>query len=337
FAECHGPNMKLSFPSKLADYTATGLPILIWAPPYSSAVRWARENEGAAEVVDNQNPAALEKAVKRLTGNGDHQTRLGKTALDMGRAYFSHDAACAAFRELVGSARPDKLHLGCGLNTAKDWINLDGSLNAWMAKRPFLRKALRGLHLIPSGLADVPWSPDIFIWNVRRPLPFQENSMSAIYASHLLEHLYFDESERLLKECFRLLRQGGVLRMLVPNGSKRMATLRRSANGPNRDYPFPDPDAPPRSVLSRMWAALRSPNNRSSNIAYRLYSSLQNLHQHKLLYDADSLVGSFRRAGFAEVTQMQAFQSRIEGIERIEIGERADSGSICIEGVKPGN
>ncbi|HET6370204.1 MAG TPA: glycosyltransferase, partial [Nitrospiria bacterium] len=39
FAECHGPNMKLSFPSKLADYTATGLPILIWAPPYSSAVR----------------------------------------------------------------------------------------------------------------------------------------------------------------------------------------------------------------------------------------------------------------------------------------------------------
>src|SRR5205823_2611554 len=34
-------NMIVSFPSKLADCTAVGLPILIYGPPYCSAVRWA--------------------------------------------------------------------------------------------------------------------------------------------------------------------------------------------------------------------------------------------------------------------------------------------------------
>ena len=40
-------NMELSFPSKLADYTAAGLPLLICGPPYCSATRWAKENLAA--------------------------------------------------------------------------------------------------------------------------------------------------------------------------------------------------------------------------------------------------------------------------------------------------
>src|SRR5207253_6403 len=34
-------NVQLSFPSKLADYTAAGLPLLIQGPDYCSGVRWA--------------------------------------------------------------------------------------------------------------------------------------------------------------------------------------------------------------------------------------------------------------------------------------------------------
>ena len=41
----------VSFPSKLADYTATGVPLLVMGAVYSSAVRWAREFDGAAAVV----------------------------------------------------------------------------------------------------------------------------------------------------------------------------------------------------------------------------------------------------------------------------------------------
>ncbi|HEU4509314.1 MAG TPA: glycosyltransferase [Pyrinomonadaceae bacterium] len=81
-------NMELAFPSKLADYTATGLPLLIYGPSYCSAVAWARENEGVAEIVES--PADLNAAIDRLANDRAHRLALGRRALDAGRKYFSH-------------------------------------------------------------------------------------------------------------------------------------------------------------------------------------------------------------------------------------------------------
>ena len=81
-------NMELAFPSKLADYTATGVPLLIYGPGYCSAVAWARENPGVAEVVESESD--LSNAVAKLATNPDHRIALGKRALSTGREYFSH-------------------------------------------------------------------------------------------------------------------------------------------------------------------------------------------------------------------------------------------------------
>ncbi len=42
---------EFSFPSKLTDYTATGVPLLVQGPAYSSVVKWCEENAGVAEIV----------------------------------------------------------------------------------------------------------------------------------------------------------------------------------------------------------------------------------------------------------------------------------------------
>src|SRR5262249_6549807 len=47
------------FPSKLADYTAIGLPILVWGPEHSSTSRWAAANPGATELITDPHPSAL--------------------------------------------------------------------------------------------------------------------------------------------------------------------------------------------------------------------------------------------------------------------------------------
>ncbi|HKG48381.1 MAG TPA: glycosyltransferase [Pyrinomonadaceae bacterium] len=81
-------NMEMAFPSKLADYTATGVPLLIYGPSYCSAVAWARENPGVAEIVEAEPDLAT--AVAKLANNPDHRLSLGKRALDTGREYFTH-------------------------------------------------------------------------------------------------------------------------------------------------------------------------------------------------------------------------------------------------------
>jgi hypothetical protein len=98
-------NMEISFPSKLTDYTSVGLPLLIYGPPYCSAVQWALENPTVAEVVTIEDGHALSEALLRMAGDTRHLRALAEKALAIGEAYFSHQAAIEVFyRALTGIA-----------------------------------------------------------------------------------------------------------------------------------------------------------------------------------------------------------------------------------------
>ena len=81
-----------------------------------------------------------------------------------------------------------KINLGCGWrNFGKDWIHIDGG--------------------------DYPHLDSKDILN----LPYEDNSIDLIYASHVIE--YFDREEILdiLKKWRSKLKSGGILRLAVPN------------------------------------------------------------------------------------------------------------------------
>ncbi len=94
-------NMKISFPSKLTDYTAVGLPLLIYGPEYCSATRWANENPGVAEVVNREDAGALAQAVQRLAVAPELRFIFGQRALDVGRRYFGINAVRSVFMEAL--------------------------------------------------------------------------------------------------------------------------------------------------------------------------------------------------------------------------------------------
>ena len=60
--------------------------------------------------------------------------------------------------------------------------------------------------------------------DITKGLPFDDNQFDAVYHSHVLEHLEPADGEKLLSECYRVLRPGGVLRIVVPN-LEQIATL----------------------------------------------------------------------------------------------------------------
>jgi len=96
---------ELSFPSKLADYTATRLPVLIRAPRYSSAVRWAWENPGVAKVVTDDGEAALRDAITRLR-DPSHRVCIANRAAVVGLRMFGLDASRAQFHEAIARRVP---------------------------------------------------------------------------------------------------------------------------------------------------------------------------------------------------------------------------------------
>ena len=53
--------------------------------------------------------------------------------------------------------------------------------------------------------------------DVTRGLPYADASFHAVYARRILEHLTFEEAERFMSEVFRVLKPGGLCRIVVPD------------------------------------------------------------------------------------------------------------------------
>lgn len=64
---------------------------------------------------------------------------------------------------------------------------------------------------------DIVGGPGVIAHDLRQGIPLPDNSCDAVYHSHVLEHLRPVEAEGLLRECFRVLKPGGILRVAVPD------------------------------------------------------------------------------------------------------------------------
>ena len=199
-----------------------------------------------------------------------------------------------------------RLHIGCGLNTPQEWINLDGSWNAWLAKFPRTRKILKSTPLAPKWLFEIEWSSEILIHDVRKPLPFPENSINAVYSSNLLEHLYLEEANKLLKECYRIIEPAGILRIVVPD--LRSIIMEYLEERQDADKTEIEQKMNPAELFNQR-LGMHPTKPKSGSFIYKLYSYFTGFHLHKWMYDADQLIECFHAAGFSDVGQMNMFQS----------------------------
>jgi predicted SAM-dependent methyltransferase len=166
---------------------------------------------------------------------------------------------------------PVRLNLGCGLQSPPGWINVDASWNARLAKYPLLRRALSRFRLLPADKLDIPWNPAIVIHDVRKRLPFSEGSVAAVYASHVLEHLYREEGQRLMAESFRVLAPGGILRIVVPD-LRAMVDEYLGNNASKSQVSVPESLRPADKMNQRL--LMRWPAPASFNVLYRVYNIL---------------------------------------------------------------
>lgn len=114
-----------------------------------------------------------------------------------------------------------KLNLGSGPSGVNGWLNYDIGVLPWLSKHPRLRRLICLLHLLPKNY-DVAW-PQIELVDVRKRFPLEHNSVDYIYCSQVLEHFERYDASKVLKESFRVLKTGGIIRISVPDIDKMLA------------------------------------------------------------------------------------------------------------------
>jgi predicted SAM-dependent methyltransferase len=175
------------------------------------------------------------------------------------------------------------LNIGCGSRPMPGWVNID---------------AARGEKI------DV-------VWDLRRGLPFPDQSCTAIFGEHVIEHIPKDGAELLLRECLRVLQPGGVVRLSTPDAGK---FLRAYVNDPAflSDPRFADPADTPMDRVNMM---------------------MREFGQHLWCYDIESISLLLKNAGFGSTVAQTFGVSSHPRMHGIDLPER-EFESLYVEGIK---
>ena len=149
------------------------------------------------------------------------------------------------------------------------------------------------------------------VMDLRRRLPFEDQAVKNCYSEHFLEHLYPVEAKSHLMEVNRVLKQGGVYRIVVPDTGKFM---RKYAAGDEAFF-----------VKAHPW-------ERFSIDA--IYSIVNWGGEHRSIYDSENLERIGRDAGFTGFRVSSFNGSNIENLTIDRKEEQRIEESLYFEMVK---
>lgn len=183
-----------------------------------------------------------------------------------------------------------KVNLGCGWVPFPGWINMD----CYPPPKEESKKC------------------EVLVLDMRKKLPFKDNSVVAIYSEHFMEHFPFRiVRDFLIPECFRSLLPGGFIRMGVPDGEVFIKRYRlRNANDHSNAAANPMPEM-----------------MNINNIAHG--------GGHFYLYDYDVLEKIFKEAGFRNLRKCSSLETYVPYFENLDQDDewRVEN-TVFIEGQK---
>ena len=111
------------------------------------------------------------------------------------------------------------LNLGCGTRTADhpDVVNVDWSLNIRIKKSRLLRLAVRPLLDSRRRTRLDQMAGNLLAHDLSKGIPFASDSVDTVYHSHVMEHLDRPVALQFLSEILRVLKPGGICRIVVPD------------------------------------------------------------------------------------------------------------------------
>lgn len=115
------------------------------------------------------------------------------------------------------------INLGCGVANPKNLLGIDGgvyllfrSIPKVITKRIWHLFNMSTVITFESYLGDL-YSMDIIHHDLTKVIPFEGNTIPAIYSSHFIEHLTRKDAVKLFNECFRVLEPKGIVRFCIPS------------------------------------------------------------------------------------------------------------------------
>ena len=212
-----------------------------------------------------------------------------------------------------------KINIGCGMSPTKNWKNYDYSTSIKLSKYPILSRVLFKLNLVneeQNNYINYSSENKIELLDATKKFPFKDSSIDVIYSSHMMEHLHRDDAINFIKECYRVLRPKGILRLVMPD---LRININSYLNSNDADKFIED-------------LLIQPPKTKSITDLAKLYFS-GGFREHQWMYDEKSLIKLLLSCSFKYVIALPPGKTNIPDHDDLDLYEREDE-SVYIEGTK---
>lgn len=188
-----------------------------------------------------------------------------------------------------------KLHIGGGWTLFEGWLN-----------------------------TDIETIPGVMWMDATQRFPFADETFQYIYSEHMIEHVPYEKGAYMLRECYRVMRPGGAIRMITPDLSVILALHSRELSAEQERY---------LQWFCQTFVPERPPSAASAiNAMVRLWG-------HQFIYDEQTLAGAMRSAGFNSITRYPISRSGYPHFNHLVHEQRYPEGllnyeSVTLEGIK---
>ena len=184
-------------------------------------------------------------------------------------------------RECIGAyaayaeRSPQCLHIGAEIFAIPGWFNTD---------------------LDPRGKG-------IYYLDATLPFPFPSGSFDFVFSEHMIEHIPFGDGLKMLAECRRILKPGGVIRTATPN-LRNIVSLLSKSNG-NQDY---------LDWAVEQFKLPKAPYPKAPGVVNHFFRAWG----HQFIYDPEMLQTALQQAGFEKIIHCDIGASRHAPLRRLE-------------------
>src|SRR5437868_1556970 len=238
------------------------------------------------------------------------------------------------------------VNLGSSARTAPGWTNIDSSPILRFGRHQRLSAFLRAAGMISEDryerIRNVRGA--CIVWNLARGIPYPDQTFDVVYHSHLLEHIDREHASKFLSGCLRVLKPGGVIRIVVPD-LEQLGRRYVKALGSNDPLADPDYDGALEEMFDQM--VPRIPRERAGRrwivrVLENIFvgDTARNGTLHRWMYDRFSLSRLLEQTGFVDIATADHRSSRIRGWDSFKLDVEPDGspykpGSLYIEASRP--
>lgn len=171
-----------------------------------------------------------------------------------------------------------KLQIGAGLNYLNGWLNVD---------------------YLPS-------SDKIIFLDVTEKFPFKDNTFDYILAEHMIQELTYDQACFMLKECYRILKPGGKIRVSIDDLEILVGIYKKEKDDIQKYYI---------KWITDVFLKVRGIDIYSECFVVNCF--FYNFKS-KFNYDRITLQNTLEKAGFINITKYEPGKSDDENLQGVE-------------------